>query len=68
MNVEIGNEAEQYTAKKLIGNRLSRLKSASLFMKNTISSVGIFLATYSMLLYIVDSKKIFPTILMGKNP
>jgi hypothetical protein len=56
------------TAKKLIGKRLSQLKSAFLFSKNIISSVGIFLATHSMLLYIVDSKKCFPTILMGENP
>jgi hypothetical protein len=63
-----GGEAILYTAKKLIGNRLSRLKSASLFIKNTISSRGIFLASHSMLLYIIDSKKNFPTMLMGENP
>ncbi len=57
-----------YTAKNIIGNRLSRLNSASLLIKNTISSKGIFLATHSVLLYIIDSKKIFPTMLMGENP
>ncbi len=57
-----------YTAKNVIGNRLSRLKSASLLMQNTISSIGIFLATHSVLLYIIDSRKCFPTMLMGENP
>jgi hypothetical protein len=57
-----------YTAKKAIGNRLFRLKRASLLMKNTISSIGIFLATHSVLLYIVDSKKCFASMLMGENP
>ncbi len=56
------------TAKKFIGNRLSRLKSASLLMQNTISSTGIFLTTHSVLLYIIDSKKCFSTMLMGENP
>jgi hypothetical protein len=57
-----------HTAKKEIGNRLSRLKSAPLFIKNTISSRGIFLSTHSVRLYIKGSKKIFPTMLMGENP
>jgi hypothetical protein len=37
-------------------------------MKNIISSIGIFLATHSVLLTIVDCKKCFPTRLMGENP
>jgi hypothetical protein len=36
-------------------------------MQNTIISTGIFLTTHSMLLYIIDSKKCFPTMLMGDN-
>jgi len=36
-----------YTAKKVIGgNRLSRLKIASLLMKNILRSIGIFLSTH----------------------
>ncbi len=57
-----------YTAKNVIGNRLFRLKSASLLMQNTINSIGIFLTTHSMLLYIVNIKKCFPTVLMGEYP
>ena len=57
-----------YTVKKLIGNRLSRLKSASLSMKNTISIKGIFFATHSVLFYIIDSKKNIPSYPMGENP
>ncbi len=38
-----------HTVKKLIENSLSRLKSASLMIKNTISSLGIFLANHSIL-------------------
>ncbi len=72
LNAAVSAEKEvstvQYTAKKLIGNRLSRLKNASLLIKYTISSRGICLATHSMLLYIIDSKKTFPTTLMGENP
>jgi hypothetical protein len=59
---------DPYTAKNVIGNRLFRLKSASLLMQNTTSSIGIFLTTHSVLLYIVNSKKNFPTVLMGENP
>jgi hypothetical protein len=61
-------QGRTYTAKKIIGNRLSRLKSASLLMQNIISNIGIFLTTHSVLLYIVYSKKCFPTMLMGENP
>jgi hypothetical protein len=42
-----------YTAKNVIGNRLSRLKSASLFIKNTISSLGFIFATHIVLFYII---------------
>ena len=42
-----------YTAKNVIGNRLSRLKSASLLIKNTISSLGFIFATHSVLFYII---------------
>ncbi len=42
--------------------------SASLLTKNTISTRGIILATHSVLLYIIDSKIIFPTMPMGENP
>jgi hypothetical protein len=48
-----------YTAKKIIGNRWPSLKSASLLIKNIISSIGIFFATHKVLFYIKDSKKIF---------
>ena len=51
-----------HTAKKVIGNILSLLKSASLMIKNTISILGIFFATHNMLFYIIDSKKIFQPI------
>ncbi len=57
-----------YTVKKVIGNRLFRLKSASLLMKITISIEGIFLATHGMLIYIIDSKKNIPTKPKGENP
>jgi hypothetical protein len=42
-----------YTAKNVIGNRLSRLKSASLLIKNIISSLGFIFATHSVLFYII---------------
>ncbi len=57
-----------YTAKKIIGNRLSRLKSASLLMQNIISNIGIFHPTHSVLFYIVYRKKCFPAMPMGENP
>jgi hypothetical protein len=59
---------DYHTAKNVIGNTLSRLKSTSLLIKNTISSKGIFFATYRMLFYIIDSKKNNPTKPMGENP
>ncbi len=37
------------TAKKFIGNRLSRMKSASLLMQNIISNIGIFLQWWANL-------------------
>ncbi len=52
----------QHTVKKLIGNSLCRLKNASLMIKNTISGLGIFFATHSVLIYIIDGQKIFQPI------
>ena len=57
-----------YTAKNVIGNRFSRLKIASLLIKNIISSIGIVFATHSVLFYIKDSKKNIATKPMGENP
>jgi len=57
-----------YTAKNVIGNRFSRLKIASLLIKNIISSIGIVFVTHSVLFYIKDSKKNIPTEPMGENP
>ncbi len=37
-------------------------------MKNTISIKGIFFATYTVLFYIIDSKKNIPSYPMGENP
>jgi hypothetical protein len=48
---------QRCTVKKVIGNILTSLKSASLKIKNTISSLGIFFATHSMLFTSLTAKK-----------
>ncbi len=49
--------AHRHTVKKVIGNILSPLKSASLKIKNTISSLGIFLQLTACFFTSLTAKK-----------